>query len=197
MLPRTDRAIGTPVGNPERTKIAFVSSLGDSDIGLFTVSLNPGEEPTRLADVPPGSEVLDWVASDGKSTFFAGPERAVRETSRGKRSTTGDSPAPTSTATRRPPRRSTRGDDWPGGRAYTVILGSSSSESAARALQRRASNAGLDAGMLFSSDYRSLRPGYWVTFSGTFPSSSAAGERQVRARSQGFADAYVRFVSPS
>lgn len=88
------------------------------------------------------------------------------------------------------------GDDWPGGSGYTVVLASETSESAARATQRRASDAGLDAGMLRSGDYSSLRAGYWVVFSGVYSASDTAKERQTRARSLGFTDAYVRFVAP-
>lgn len=88
------------------------------------------------------------------------------------------------------------GGDWPGGSAYTVVLASETSESAARATQRRASDAGLDAGVLQSSNYSSLRSGYWVVFSGVYAGSGQAKERQTRARSLGFGDAYVRFVAP-
>jgi septal ring-binding cell division protein DamX len=86
--------------------------------------------------------------------------------------------------------------DWPGGSGYTAILASEGSESAARATQRAASAAGLDAGVLRSSDFRSLRPGYWVVFSGTFGSQADAARRASRAKSLGYGDAYPRFVSP-
>lgn len=124
-------------------------------------------------------------------------ERELKEAKRAPRTRTVTAPGTASP----PPAAATTatapaGDDWPGGAAHTVILASVASEAEARALQRRASDAGLDAGVLFSSSYRSLRPGFWVAFSGTFPSSSAAAARQARARSLGFGDAYVRFVSP-
>lgn len=86
--------------------------------------------------------------------------------------------------------------DWPGGSGYTVVLASETSQQAARAAQRGASEAGLDAGVLRSGDYSSLRSGYWVVFSGVYSSSDSAKARQTRARSLGFADAYVRFVAP-
>ena len=88
------------------------------------------------------------------------------------------------------------GGDWPGGSGYTAILASLGSEAEARATQRQASAAGLDAGVLLSSDYSSLRPGYWVVFSGNFGSVSEAAERASRAQSLGYADAYPRFVAP-
>lgn len=97
----------------------------------------------------------------------------------------------TSPAVSQPPQ-----SGWPGGSGYTVILASSRAESDARATQRQASAAGLDAGVLRSSDFASLRPGFWVVFSGTFEQVDGARKRQSRARSLGFADAYTRFVSP-
>jgi hypothetical protein len=60
------------------------------------------------------------------------------------------------------------------GAAVTVVIASVDSEPAARALQREASDRGLDAGVLHSDDYSSLRPGYWVVFSGSFASQEAA-----------------------
>lgn len=86
-------------------------------------------------------------------------------------------------------------DDWPGGSAYTAMLGAFSVESNAWARQREATDRGLDAGVLWSSDYSSLTPGYWVVFSGSFPSSAEAAERASRAKELGYTDSYPRFVS--
>jgi hypothetical protein len=108
-------------------------------------------------------------------------------------------PAPestTSTTAERAPGSPSTGGDWPGGSAYTAIVGSLQSEAEARALQRQASDRGLDAGVLFSSDYSSLRPGYWVVFSGNFDSVSEAAARVARAQQLGYSDAYPRFVAP-
>jgi hypothetical protein len=88
------------------------------------------------------------------------------------------------------------GDDWPGGSGYTTILASLSSEDEALVVQAEATSAGLDAGILLSSDYPSLRPNYWVVFSGTFGGVGEAAERADRARELGYGDAYPRFVSP-
>lgn len=86
--------------------------------------------------------------------------------------------------------------DWPGGSGYTAILASLGSEGEARVVQGEASGRGLDAGILFSSDFSSLRPGYWVVFSGTFATVGKALERAERAHSAGYVDSYPRFVSP-
>lgn len=86
-------------------------------------------------------------------------------------------------------------DDWPGGSAYTAMLGAFSVESNAWARQREATARGLDAGVLWSSDYSSLTPGYWIVFSGSFPSSAEAAERASHAKELGYSDSYPRFVS--
>ncbi|MEX2449181.1 MAG: protein kinase [Solirubrobacterales bacterium] len=86
--------------------------------------------------------------------------------------------------------------DWPGGNGYSAMLGAFSSEWRAQDRQREASERGLDAGVLYSSNFSSLKPGYWIVFSGSFASSSEAAERTQRARSLGYSDSYPRFVSP-
>jgi len=101
-------------------------------------------------------------------------------------------PRPTPRSTEGPRRRL---DDWPGGSAYTTILASVASEAEARGIQATASGRGLDAGVLHSANYRSLRPGFWVVFSGTSASKQDADRRTSRAKSLGYADAYARFVS--
>ncbi len=94
------------------------------------------------------------------------------------------------------PSTASAADDWPGGSAYTAILASLGSESEALSFQSEARAAGLDAGVLHSSDYGSLNPGYWVVFSGTYDSSDGAASRASRAKSLGYSSAYPRFVSP-
>ena len=86
--------------------------------------------------------------------------------------------------------------DWPGGSGYTAILASVSSEGQARSIQAEATGEGLDAGVLFSSDYSSLRPGYWVVFSGAFRDVDGAEARADHAHELGYSEAYPRFVSP-
>jgi hypothetical protein len=86
--------------------------------------------------------------------------------------------------------------DWPGGSGYTAVLASQSSEAEARSTQREAANRGLDVGVLYSSDFNSLRPGYWAVFPGTFGEEQQAATRARRAQELGYPDAYPRFVVP-
>lgn len=86
--------------------------------------------------------------------------------------------------------------EWPGGSGFTAILASLGSEAEARSAQAAASRRGLDAGVLYSSEFSSLRPGYWVVFSGVFPDVRGATARASRAHELGYTDAYSRFVAP-
>lgn len=86
--------------------------------------------------------------------------------------------------------------DWPGGSGFTAILASLSTEADAASTQAEATARGLDAGVLYSSNFSSLRPGYWVVFSGVFPDASGASTRASRAHELGYSDAYPRFVAP-
>jgi hypothetical protein len=50
--------------------------------------------------------------------------------------------------------------------------------------------------VLFSSDYSSLRPGWWAVFSGVYDSDAEARAALPRAQSSGFPSAYPRRVAP-
>jgi serine/threonine protein kinase len=86
---------------------------------------------------------------------------------------------------------------WPAGvRAYTVLLASVRTRSAAETEADRARAAGLrNIGVLYSSNYNGVRPGYWVVFDGVGSDAGASGE-QALARRAGFPGANVRYISP-
>jgi len=66
----------------------------------------------------------------------------------------------------------------------------------AESAAQQAINAGLpQVGILNSSDYDSLNPGYYVTFTGVYTSESQAESALPNARSKGFPTAYVRKVA--
>jgi hypothetical protein len=91
--------------------------------------------------------------------------------------------------------------EWPSSRssAYTIVLASlpaASGRSQPLALAHKALSAGLgDVGILDSKRFASLHPGYFVVFSGTFDSYSAASGALSQAHANGFSAAYVRQVS--
>jgi hypothetical protein len=86
---------------------------------------------------------------------------------------------------------------WPGAVAgFTVALASDRSEADARRAADQAAHRGLPSvGFLWSSEYRSLRPGYWFVFSGVYTSATEAAEHVAPATAAGFAGAYPRRVA--
>jgi serine/threonine protein kinase len=85
---------------------------------------------------------------------------------------------------------------WPAGTsAWTVVLKSASTQADAEQAASSASAAGVsETGVLLSADHSSLRPGYWVAFSGVL-THDEADARTTAAHAAGFSDAYVRYVS--
>ncbi len=66
----------------------------------------------------------------------------------------------------------------------------------ARDKAARAAKAGLaDAGVLDSSNYASLQPGYLVVFTGVYASKADADAAVSTARQAGFAGAYSRQIA--
>ena len=86
---------------------------------------------------------------------------------------------------------------WPIGFAgYTVGLASDLVRSDATRAVAKARSAGLrEVGVLRSSDYLSLKPGYWFVFSGVYSTVSQARRGVPQAVRAGFAGAYVRRVA--
>ena len=89
---------------------------------------------------------------------------------------------------------------WPAGKdGFTVILKSvptSNGRSQADAAANKARTNGLtQVGVLNSSDYSSLNPGYYVTFTGIYDTNAQAQAALPNARSRGFPTAYVREIA--
>jgi hypothetical protein len=89
---------------------------------------------------------------------------------------------------------------WPAGQSgFTVVLESlpsSSGRSLALARARAASRAGLpQVGILDSSRYSSLHPGYYVVFSGIYTSRGQAEAARAAAADKGFRLAYAREIT--
>ena len=90
---------------------------------------------------------------------------------------------------------------WPSGTSgWTVVLASvaeSQGRAEADSIAQRATAAGLpQVGVLDSSDFSSLRPGYWVTYSGVYAAEAEARGALPRAQAAGFPAAYPRRVAP-
>jgi hypothetical protein len=90
---------------------------------------------------------------------------------------------------------------WPSGRSgHTIVLESDpvgNGRSKPNAAAQRALNAGLSqVGVLTSSNYSSLNPGYYVVFTGIYSSAAQANAHLQAARDAGFPLAYTREVRP-
>ena len=90
---------------------------------------------------------------------------------------------------------------WPAGQSgYTVVLASvpeAAGRSTADAAAQQATAAGLSSvGVLRSSDFSSLRPGFWVTYAGVYGTLSTAQAALPQAQGAGFPSAYTRQVQP-
>ena len=89
---------------------------------------------------------------------------------------------------------------WPPNKdGFTVVLKSvptSNGRSQAESAADKARTNGLSqVGILNSSDFSSLNPGYYVTFTGIYDTQSQANAALPNARSKGFPTAYAREVS--
>jgi hypothetical protein len=89
--------------------------------------------------------------------------------------------------------------EWPAGQnGFTVVLASlpeSAGRAAAVRAAQNAANQGLtDTGVLNSSEYSSLHPGYWVVFSGIYNSLGEARSGLDTARAQ-YPQAYTREIA--
>jgi hypothetical protein len=124
--------------------------------------------------------------------------QAVRTTPTTTHATRQKPPAASTAQTPAAPRKQTKLLAWPSGqRGWTIVLRSETTKQTARAEARRAIRLGLrDVGVLNSSDYSSLHPGYVVVFSGVYDSQAAGQDALDTARSSGYPSANVRPVSP-
>jgi hypothetical protein len=109
--------------------------------------------------------------------------------------------APATTATTTRPRRQTSPIEWPDGRSgHTVVVDSvptTRGREAALQVARAAILAGLPrVGVLESSQFASLRPGYFVVFSGSYRTEEAALAAVEAAQSRGYPRAYEREITP-
>jgi hypothetical protein len=111
--------------------------------------------------------------------------------------------APTTTAQRPPPPPPppNRPLSWPAGRSgWTIVLDSlpaPTGRAQAYAEARRAIRSGLKkVGVLDSSQYSSLHPGYLVVFTGIYSNEVAAQSAILNAHQYGYGAAYARRITP-
>jgi len=91
--------------------------------------------------------------------------------------------------------------EWPAGKSgWTVVLASlptANGREFALAQARAAEHSGLQAvGIIDSSKYASLHPGYYVLFSGVYTSLDDANTAATTAQSHGYRRAYPTRITP-
>lgn len=146
------------------------------------VATQPGQPHEPVAPTPTATVALPTVPSGTPTT--SGPP------------TTPSKPPPAKTT----PSASGGLTAWPADRTgWTVVLESiptNAGRPLALARARAALSAGLpQVGVLVSSRYSSLHPGYYVVFSGIYASQGAATAAASSAAGKGFGNPYPRQIS--
>jgi hypothetical protein len=109
-------------------------------------------------------------------------------------------PEPTSTTKAKPPGPANGRTPWPGNEnGWTIVLVSypkTNGRAAAFQTATKAAKSGLtQVGVLDSSRYASLQPGYYVVFTGVYGSKLTADAAVATARQAGFGGAYSRQIA--
>jgi hypothetical protein len=161
-------------------------------VGMVSTGDRGSAAPAGSAATGAGAESLPPTVPVGPATDF--PDTGLSDTSGIDTGPAGTIPTDTSA--------SVSGlRQWPAGTSgFTVVLASipeAQGQSAASAKAQEAVTAGLpQVGVLRSSDYSSLRSGYWVVFSGIYTTAEQARQAVSAARAAGWAGAYPRTVTP-
>ena len=168
--------------------IAAVAATNDDEKGRLVVSTGEGTTAT-VGTIDPGTQTIGSTASIATITSPTTQTIATLDTST----------LTTATTVTTTPSGSIR--SWPSGKEdYTVVLHSVETSKGRAAAEQKANQAianGLtNVGILNSSDFLTLNPGYYVVFMGVYDTASAAQSGLPTARSRGFPLAYVREVSP-
>jgi hypothetical protein len=167
--------------------------------------------PTLLALViaaAAGAASALWLAdqsnASGPTLVATSPgASSVQQTQSAPEPTVPTQTAPTTTAAPPPPppRPVNAPAVWPAGRSgWTIVLDSLPSPSgraSALAEARRARQDGMKKiGVLDSSQFSSLHPGYFVVFAGIYASQAEAQSAIIDAHRHGFGGAYPRRITP-
>jgi predicted nucleic acid-binding Zn ribbon protein len=171
---------------------AIVLAIAELSSGPAKVAQAPTATPTAtpaLTATPSAVPTTGAPENEGDQPT-PGATATVSPTPPPNGGTTAPGTSPTAT-----PSPASSFPDWPAGRsAWTIILKSATSKSAAESAARDLQSQGVTVGVLNSDDHSSLNPGYWVVFSGQYDSQKAA-ENAMSSLPSKPSDAYVRRVS--
>ena len=84
----------------------------------------------------------------------------------------------------------------PGLSGWTVALAQRRFQAKAENAAREFQGAGISAGVLNSSQHPSMVPGFWIVFSGRYPSQAAAQAAAAKLQAEGHKRAQAREVAP-
>jgi hypothetical protein len=161
-----------------------------------TTTVAPTSMPVTTPTAPPATTTTPGpTISDAPLPAAPGAPSTVTRTTPPPARTT-----PTTTGPAVPQTPAHTVGSWPAGASgWTDIIESlpaSSGRAAAVVTARKALKAGLThVGVLLSSDFSSLRSGYWVVYAGAFGSSSAAEGGLATTAAHGFVGAYPARIS--
>jgi hypothetical protein len=154
--------------------------------------------------------VLTRHVNDNKASFFTAPPAvSVTEPAPVPTATTPatvdtstlpTAPEPTTTAAGKPPGPKRGRFAWPKNEnGWTIVLVSypkTNGRPSALQTADKATRSGLNqVGVLDSSLYASLQPGYYVVFTGVYPAKADADAAVATARQAGFGGAYSRQIA--
>jgi len=167
----------------ELTRLAAQQSTSDLPAGA-TPTPTPTPPPAPAPPPAPGQTVPPATTGGESGTDALPGLDAVPDSSADEDGATGGSDGDDDVGT------------WPSGRsAFTVVLLSSPSRAGADKRAKELARGGTDVGVLDSDDFKSLRGGYFVAFSGQYDSRDAA-EQALEDLSADAPGAYVRRVTP-
>jgi hypothetical protein len=163
----------------------------------IAVTGHKGKGGTTIVASPPATTTTSAQTTTTTPALPKPPEPTTTTTTRTTTTTTTTTTAPARTTTTAGPNGQVV---WPAATSgWTVVLGSypvSQGQAAAATAARRAAASGLpQVGMLASAAWSSLHPGYYVVFSGIYPSNAAAQAALAHAQAGGYATAYVRQIA--
>lgn len=179
-LPLADRDWGWPI------LIALTIAILASVLAIAAAQHKKTSTLQALAKIPPTTETAQTTTGNAATGITSTGAKTATRT--GTTSTSSSSPI-----------NSTGLIAWPGPSAYTVVLASipiSNGKAVARQKALEALRSGLgDVGVLDSSDFSSLHPGYFVIFSGVYASQSEALKHLSAAQRAGFNSPYPKRVA--